>query len=225
MNSELQHQLDRLVDRELSADEMSELLKTVEANNAWKQCALTLIESAELRSALKEMMGDQPPIPVPARRSGSRLLTLTVAVCLAGIAFVAGRHSQQSEPQMVQTQPSVDTPDSRLPQPDPQEPSRPTESIPNAQPIPSTGIAVVGFAQVIRTSGVSPRYPVLSGEFSDTDLMELTAIPEHIRRRARSRGIEMERVPRVLTMQLEDGQRLAVPMDALGLRQTTAEVL
>jgi len=218
MNSELQHQLDRLADAELSAEEMSNLLQTIDSEDAWKQCALTLIESAELRRALRQMMGDHPPVVVAARPAYGRTRTLVLAACLATVAFLVGRSS------FVPGQPSVNTPPSIA---DRRPAEQPLEQAPETAPEqpPADGIAVVGFAQVVRTGGVSPRYPVLSGRFTDTDLMQLTAIPEHVRRRARSKGIEMQRVPRVLTMQLEDGQRLAVPMDALGLRQATAEVL
>ena len=234
MNSQLQHRIDRLADNEVSARELTQLLADIEDNNAWKQCALTLIEAAELKNTLRQMVQTSVQT-IPAARAGrSRLTSTVLAVCLLGAAFLAGRGLQpNAEPQLVQ----VNTPTAA-------EPSLPTTPVEQQTPAqdqttvatentsteqspqkPKAGPEVVGFAQVLRQTGVSPRYPVIAGEFSDRELMELTAIPEHIRRRARSNGIEMERLPRVLTVQLADGQRLAVPMDALGLRQTRAEVL
>ncbi|MCR9197911.1 MAG: hypothetical protein NXI04_04670 [Planctomycetaceae bacterium] len=234
MNSQLQHRIDRLADNEVCAQELTQLLADIEHNNAWKQCALTLIEAAELKNTLRQMVQTSTQTTPPAPGGRSRLMSTLLAACLLGAAFVAGRGLKpRAEPQFVQT----DTPTTAEPSlpPAPIEQQTPAEnqttvatnnsSAAKSPRQPKAGPEVVGFAQVLRQTGVSPRYPVIAGEFSDRELMELTTIPEHIRRRARSNGIEMERLPRVLTVQLADGQRLAVPMDALGLRQTRAEVL
>lgn len=243
MNPQLQHRIDRLADNEVSSQELTKLLAEIERENAWKQCALTLIEAAELKKTLRQMMQVQPVTVSGAKPERSRLFSTVIVACLLGIAFLAGRGlTPGSRPQVAVTeQPSTDkdSPISAAPetieQPDPADDDQSAvaageisfepESADRGSEIRKTSPEVVGFAQVLRHSGASPRYPVIAGEFSDRELMELTSIPEHIQRRARSNGIEMERLPRVLTVQLADGQRLAVPMDALGLRQTRAEVL
>lgn len=232
MNSTLQHKIDRLADNEVSAQELTQLLAEIEHNNAWKQCALTLIETAELKNTLRQMVQSRTDTIAPTRSGRGRLTSTVLTACLLGAAFLAGRGLQpNAEPRFVQT----DAPAAAEPSLPPESQQTPTQnqtsvaanniSTEQSPRKPKAGPEVVGFAQVLRQTGVSPRYPVIAGEFSDRELMELTAIPEHIRRRARSNGIEMERLPRVLTVQLADGQRLAVPMDALGLRQTRAEVL
>lgn len=218
--TDLQHRIDRLADHEMSANELTELLTDLEERNEWKRCALTLIESSEVKTTLRLMVGETQPHPVissPAPVSRKYKTPLLIA-CLTAMAFVAGRTStgdaaqkiaSSGEPNIVEQQDLAKKPDA-----------------PTTPPSSTAGpLAIVGYAQVVVQSGVSPRYPVISGDFTERDLLRLTAIPDHVRRQARNRGIEVERVPRVMTVQLSDGQTLAVPMDALGMRQAKVEVL
>ncbi len=106
MNPEqLQHQLDRLADEELSTEQQRELFSLLDRTpGGWRQCALTLLEARCWQRALSHWAQDhlQPPAPTiqrspqplggyPSMRRLEHLAWATVAVALLAVGMAVGR--------------------------------------------------------------------------------------------------------------------------------------
>jgi hypothetical protein len=90
-----------------------------------------------------------------------------------------------------------------------------------------TKLTIVGFAHLHQRQGARPLGPVLPGARLDpNELMNQTpTVPEDFRRRAQNSGLKVRPVRHVMSLQLADGQTLAVPLDSIGLQYVGQSVL
>lgn len=218
----LVREIDRLIDGELSEQEITQLLQRCDADPAaWKALALGFMEAREVSHVLKELI--EAPEPVVSASSpswyGRRLVTLALsAACLACIGFLTGWFA--SKPQPLPRRALATSAISQLPA---LEENAKTD-VPEK---PSDGLAVVGFAQIYNRIGKEPPVPVIAGR--DLDFLALLQqspkVPEHIRRQYKNQGLAIQADRRVMSLELADGQRFAIPLDKLGVRFVGHEVL
>ena len=218
--NELQLQIDRLVDNELTPQQTTELLQQCDAEPAaWKTLALAMLETREVSAVLKELIAEPtvPPRPLMATR---RMTLVLAAVCLAGIGFLAGRFVPDTQRRTEIT--GVGQLDN---QPDNAAPGEEEQAGPTRQG--SKGLEVVGFAQILHRAGREAPVPVIAGPGLDyaAILQQSPKVPEDVLRQYKNRGLAVEANRRVMSLELADGQRFAIPMDKLGLRFVGNEIL
>lgn len=226
----LQSVIDRYVDNELSAEQVTALLHRLDTEpDAWKTCALSLIEALEVRSALREFVNESGS-PPPAQNHGPwqrHLFTVSCATALIIVAFFGGRMS------------STESGGSRnVAEYDESEPKNSAVVAGSSNVVESGGhvskikslpaaMSVVGFAQLHRALGAGPKVPVISGP--ELDFEELVRqpppVPDHVLRQAGNNGLRIESVRHVMALELADGQKLAIPLDSVGVHYVGHSVL
>jgi hypothetical protein len=206
--------IDRLVDGELNDNERSELLLALENEpDGWRRCALAFLEDQAWRSALKSRSstnrttGPVVIAPTVARPSKPWLLRTLMAASIIGAAFAAGfaaggisRGSPQVE--LVKS-----------------EPAKPVERATKAQREP---IREVGWINIVDpSSGESPsqRVPILSGPGVDERWLreKPPTVPDYIRARLERQGYQVEEKRKLVSVTLEDGRRVSIPVDEVAL--------
>ena len=107
----LLQQIDRYIDGELSADELTDMLIRCDSeSNGWETCALALIESRELGSVLHDLVSESE-LSAPVSRVSPRRHYMASLTCVLGLmvaAFVGGRFSvetQAATPDLVEALP------------------------------------------------------------------------------------------------------------------------
>jgi hypothetical protein len=88
--------LDRLVDGELPDGERRELLKTLERQSSWRQCALAFLEAQSWRDALFGYEGEAAEIAPPASASSQDVRERGDAAEPVQLAVTPPRDDQQS---------------------------------------------------------------------------------------------------------------------------------
>lgn len=224
-DKDLQQLIDRLVDGEVESAEHTDVLRRCEERpDGWRMMALSLLEARELSAALRELTAVGPATEITSARAtpGLRLLAVLALACTALVAFSAGRMlpPTQSTQRVADDRSAADVSDPQVQQ---------DESDVNS-PHPgklTEGIAVVGVAQIHHPAGAEPPVPVIGGP--DLDHREILSqpaqIPEQLRRQYRNRGLSIQRTRRVMSLELADGQRFAIPLDKLGVRYVGHEIL
>ena len=209
--------LDRLADGELAAGERAAVLAALEAEpGGWRRCALALLEAHAWRGALQGAphpnAGDAPAADRDARamriaRRGGVATGLAAAFVLAFLTgFIARRGSGDR---------STSETSSRTPYAagTAQAPSAPTATPPPpARPLEDLSAAT--------GSGSRVRLPLLTadaGARSDA-LRQPSALPEYVRRQLERQGYEVDGDRQVLSVALEDGRSVAVPVERLKYR-------
>lgn len=172
-------------------------------------------------------------------RLSVRLRQALLATALLLVAFVAGRTSAglpvatDSSEDVVETSPDAgsevvmdetdrDTVESSTLEQKPAVVEMDSDSVADG-----TKLTVVGFAHLHQRQGARPLGPVLTGARLDpNELMNQTpTVPEDFRRRAQNSGLKVRPVRHVMSLQLADGQTLAVPLDSIGLQYVGQSVL
>ena len=217
----LRTQIDRYIDGDLSADELTTLLCDCESSNgdSWRQCALSLIEAQEIRTALQRLRGnDHVRVARPGGRPGnrSRVLMTVCTLLLVAAAFFSGRLSNGT----------VVSESSSIAGAPVQEPNTT-----GGEPEPASGdvnpVTVVGVARIHRSRGPGAVAPVIAGPEIDLArlLNRLPDVPDDVRRRAGNKGLKVRPVREVMSVELADGQRFAVPLDSIDVRYVGHSVL
>ncbi len=216
-----QQQIDRLIDGELTYDQVSALLRRCEEEpTAWRTMALRFLEAREVKDALKEMVTNAPIAERAQSGFGFSTLCL-VTCCVVAAAFLTGWSvPRRSEPiAITDSNPlePVEPPNEQRKQQSSELPSEPDDK----------QLTVVGVAQIHHRVGAEPPLQVISGPNLDheTLLKQPPRVPEHIERACRNKGLALQSVRRVMSIELADGQRFAIPLDKLGVRYVGQDVL
>lgn len=244
---DIQEQIQRLVDNELNAEQTTALLQHCEQQpTAWRMLALGLLESRELKVVLSEMLGsteDNAPSSIRQQHSGQtgRWVWHGLLACLTVAAFVAGLcipKSQQGNSLITNSEvPNSTVVNSTTVDPTSNHSVASNKVTEVAQgvvdqsesdaDVPQSGLAVVGYAQILHQVGSEPPIPVITGPDLDYSalLTQQRRIPESIARQYRNEGLVVENQRRVMSLQLADGQQFAIPLDQLGVRYVGNELL
>jgi len=204
-----QNKLDRLADGELSREEYSELLTTLDhEEDGWKQCALAFLESQALRRDLRQIVAEPvaqsaSPAQLPARsfHVWHSLQALALAACL-GLAFWLGRGSVRPEDaELAVVQPPVAK----------------IESIPSPQPEPwRQGKLTL----VVNGPNGEPRemeLPVVDGSYVDPRafLSRSATIPPDVVRAIEQSGHKIVRHREFMREPVDAEHEVVVPVDRL----------
>ena len=201
---DLAAQIDRLVDGELDADGRRGLLIRLDREPCgWRRCALAFLEAQAWRESLGPAVAPAE-VPIPARassRRGHATLITRAGLIAAGLlaAFLIGRSTGAM---------------SRPGSPEPRVAHRP-EAAPVPRPRP---VETVGAIEIPGTSGDGAggtSIPILAGPGLDERWLRARprAIPDYVRAQWERRGYQVEQHRELLSVDLEDGRRLAVPVD------------
>lgn len=216
-------QIDRYIDGELSANDLTDLLIRCDSeSNGWETCALALIEAREMGAVLNDLVSEAA-INLPLKAAQPRRNILASVTCVLGLMFVAyfgGRLSvqpQETLPDVVDAGQTIPSDNENLS----------TEANAIATGTSTAPVSVIGVARLHQPYGAGPPVPVISGPELDFTrlLQEPPSIPDHLRRQAGNQGLRIETVRQVMALELSDGQKLAVPLDAVGVQYVGHSVL
>jgi len=199
--------IDRLVDGCLGEAERRELLLRLDDEaEGWRRCALAFLEDQAMRSALALPVAAPKPVPVPTvvpRRRRPALLRLSVAASMIAATFAAGFAAGGASRGRVQPLVAkADPPRVVPPSPDPAE----------------APVREVGWIDVVdANNGESParRVPILSGPGLDERWLrdQPPSVPDYVRAQWERKGYQVEERRRLVSLDLEDGRRVAIPVD------------
>ncbi|WP_435018944.1 hypothetical protein TA3x_000935 [Tundrisphaera sp. TA3] len=204
---ELTLQIDRLVDGELGEAERRALLLRLESDpDGWRRCALAFLEDQAFRSVLG---GPASPIPLVRpvashrrpRRAAILLGRLSLAAGVIAATFAAGFHLGGTE----RGRDPIAMAQAELP-----ESPAPEEEDDDA--IKEVGWALVGG----EAAGGDPGYrvPILAGSGLDEQWLQSrpSTVPDYIRAQWEREGYQVAERRRLMSLNLDDGRKLAIPM-------------
>ena len=202
--------IDRLVDGELDDTERRELLLRLENDpEGWRRCALAFLEDQSWRKALAGLAspssGSEPaeiaPTPPRSGRGWTRRIAIAASMIASTFAagFAAGGISRGTAPVKVAQ-------------------NAPTEAVKPALAAQDRPIKQVGWINLVDGSnGESPtrRVPILSGPgLDDRWLRERPpAVSDYDRAQWERRGYQIDERRRLVSVVLEDGRRVSIPVD------------
>ena len=204
--------LDRLVDGRLDEAERRALLLSLdEERDGWRRCALAFLEDQAWRAALGEAAPvpkviEHPPIAIRHPRPQAR--RLAVAASLLAATFAAGFATGGAS--RVGPQPLVAE-------------RKPTEAIAAAPGRPAEmPIRNVGWFDVVDgTDGESPpgRVPIYEGPGLDEKWLrdQPPSVPDYVRAQWERKGYQVEERRRLVSLDLEDGRRVEIPVDEVNV--------
>ncbi len=206
--------IDRLVDGELDDAERRALLLRLEGDpDGWRRCALAFLEDQTWRKALGGLAGPAsrpepaPVVPTPSPSRPRLARRLAVAATALASTFAAGFSAGGGwrAPIAVEVVRSL--------------PSGPADPAPAVAP---REIKQVGWLDVVDGSaGESPgrRVPILSGPgLDDRWLRERPpSVSDYDRARWERQGYQVDERRRLVSVDLEDGRRVSIPVDEVAV--------
>ena len=207
--------IDRLVVGELADADRRELLIRLEGDpDGWRRCALAFLEDQAWHSAIPGAAAPAPKaVPTPeglpvAPRLRTSIARLSMAASVLAATFAAGLAvggaSRGRGPAEVATPGAIAK----------------NEQVSPPAPGP---IREVGWINLVdRTSGESPpqRVPILSGPGLDDRWLsqQPSSIPEYVRAQWEREGYQVEEHRRLVSVVLDDGRRVSIPVDEVALQ-------
>jgi hypothetical protein len=202
--------LDRLVDGELGNDERAALLAALDAHpGGWRRCALAFLEAQAWQVSLVATATESPATS-PQRPRKLRLARYGAVAAAFVVAFVAGfvtrgapgsraSHAPQDAPYATQSGQTDPAPEA-TPRPAPARPSGPWAA------------ALRGNSRV--------QLPVFeAGNADGADVSrQPSALPEYVRKQLERQGYEVEGDRQLLSVALDDGRSVTVPVERLKYR-------
>lgn len=211
MNEELQRQLDRLVDGELTAHEYSQLVKSLEINpQGWKSCALAFLQAQAFKKDLGAMAQDVAPAKaVVTRRPAASPKSWTTWSALAAslmLMFLLGRGSYGPASWSPPAENRIAT--SPLPQPEPSATSKPSLNNPGKLTL------------VVDEPGSGKRevdIPYYDGADVDpaTVFSQSQGVPLDVQQSLRNMGYDVSLNKHYVPLKHSDGRQFLVPVDRL----------
>lgn len=210
--------IDRLVDGSLDDAGRRALLTQLDGDpEGWRRCALAFLEDQAWRMALTEppspglMVGPSPTSRVP-RRSRLRLpiaASVLAATFAAGLG-VGGAGRGRGPVEVARPGPAMASPTTEERPPDP--------------------VREVGWVDLVdRSSGESPprRLPILSGPGLDERWLrdQPPSVPDYVRAQWERQGYQVEERRRLVSVVLEDGRRVSIPVDEVEVEYVGQEPL
>ncbi|MBX6312376.1 MAG: hypothetical protein IRY99_05570 [Isosphaeraceae bacterium] len=207
--------LDLLVDGELDPERRRDLLLRLESEpDGWRRCALAFLEAQAWREALSVLACEAAPAPprvasrvaLPPRRG------LQLAALVAGLlaAFFLGWAAGGRRPTPAGGG-SGDVGIAQAPEP--------LGSAQSPEPPAADGVQTVATLHLVGEGVASEAVPILAGPGLDERwaLAQPPALPEYVRLQWERRGYRVEQNRRLIAMDLDDGRRLAIPVDEVQL--------
>jgi hypothetical protein len=203
--------LDRLVDGEVGTDERAGVLAALDAQpDSWRRCALAFLEAQAWRACLGTTVTESPAASAPRSRHLRPARYGAVAAAFV-VAFVAGFLTRGGPGGRSTLQHAQDAPFAmQAAQND-----LPATATPRSATARSPGrraAAVRGDSHV--------RLPIF--EAGDADgagvSRQPSALPEYVRKQLERQGYEVEGDRRVLSVALDDGRSVTVPVERLKYR-------
>ena len=210
-NLELGARIDRLVANELDHDDRRALLLQLDAApENWRLCALAFLEDQAWRTALGRSRPQvapivQPPTPTSTRHRGrssttSRFpLAASLFIAVAAGGFLAGIGVVERSSLLAGIMARLNPP------------AASTQRSAEAKPTPG----------VSHSDDRSRTDRLALDEFATTDDRwageRLATIPDYVKAQWERRGFQFEANRRLLGFDLQDGRRVAVPVDAVEL--------
>ena len=201
--------IDRLVDGECTEVDRRALLLLLESEpDGWRRCALAFLEDQALRSALSDSMTSRSAAPlatipaVPKSHPMTRRLALVASLFL--VAFTVGFNLGGS------SRHRGDVPAAE---------SRPIASVKD-NAVSNDVIRAVGWATVEGDGNAVRRVPILAGPGLDEDWLRTqpSAVPEYVRAQWERSGYQVAERRQLISINLEDGRRLAIPMEGVEMQ-------
>jgi hypothetical protein len=204
--------IDRLVAGELTDPERRDLLLKLEADpEGWRRCALAFLEDQTWRSALGSSATIFPqtkPIAPPVigqKRPWLRWAAIAASVLALGFSAgfaVGGKGRGTVEVQTAQ-----------------QEPSKSPISPPT---IETDQVREVGWIDLVDSaSGESPprRVPIVSGPGLDEKWLrdQAPAVSDYVRARWERQGYQVQERRNLVSVLLDDGRQVTIPVDEVAL--------
>jgi hypothetical protein len=210
--------LDRLVDGELAAGERAAVLAALDAEpDGWRRCAVAFLEAQAWRGALRgeshvnavDAAADATVRPIRIARRGGVAAGLAAAFVVAFLAgFLArGSSGNQSTSETPGHAPFA----ARTTQASPS----PTATLPAPPPARPRGLLTESTGAESRV-----RLPLLTAgaDSNSNTLRQPSALPEYVRRQLERQGYQVEGDRQVVSVALEDGRSVAVPVERLKYR-------
>ncbi len=208
--------IDRLVDGDLGEAERRELLLRLEDEpDGWRRCALAFLEDQAWRLAMagavtpaaRPFEAVRTPDPAPGGRPSR--LRYSLAASILAATFAAGFAVRGAARDPRTTPPGRG--DIALQKPD----APPPDGAPGA-------IREVGWIDLVdRSAGESPpqRVPILSGPGLDDEWLrdQPPSVSEYVRAQWERQGYQVEERRRLVSLDLEDGRRVSIPVDEVEL--------
>jgi hypothetical protein len=202
--------IDRLVDGDLTENERRELLLRLENDpEGWRRCALAFLEDQAFRRALagspSASTAREPAMALPSGSPPEKpwLRRVSIAATLLASTFAAGYATGEILKAVTRVEVAKVTP------------GKAVEA--GAWP-PSGEIREVGSFQLVDSSGgESPtrRFPILSGPGLNDQWLrnQPPSVPDYVRARWERQGYQVEERRNLVSVELEDGRRVAIPVD------------
>ena len=211
IETDLLRRIDRLVDNELGETERRELLLELDRRpEAWKLCALAFLENQAWAPAIRSVAalpaGPAPTVlvaPKPPRRPGRWLAAACVMAALFGLGVLSG--TRLGREIVVRPQPASVAP------------------VLVEKEEKSSPLRFAGFVQLVglgEQAGTTIPVPVLAGEQLESRLTQQAGprVSEYVRSVWEREGYELQENRQVVSVGLDDGRRLAIPVDEVKVR-------
>ena len=207
-------EIDRLVDGDLPEDHRRELLLRLEADpEGWRRCALAFLEDQAFRKALAgSSLTATRPEPAGVMRGSPRprnawLRRASIAATVIASTFVAGFAAGGISKGIALVEVAGD---------EPRKPAVVAE-VPRADEIREVGSFRVVDGEGGESSG--RRFPILAGPgLNDRWLRDQPpSVPDYVRARWERQGYQVEERRNLVSVELEDGRRVSIPVDEVAV--------
>ncbi len=225
--SNLELEIDRLVDGDLTDTERSQVLSKLDAYpGVWRQCALAFLEAQSWRESLRALTDSLPPAAprasTPARaRSAANPGLFWIG--FAGIFVVAfslgfGLGLRTLEETGAPRDPlAQDSAASEEETPGPGE--QPVRG-PGVPPAPAGADGPIEWVGVIEDPEMQQVVPIVSGPGLDEEWLRRRPAPlsDYARQQLERHGYRVEQGRRLFSIRMRDGERVTIPIDLVSVQ-------
>ena len=213
--------LDHLVEDELGLIQRKRIIASLDSEpNGWRRCALAFLEKQSWQRSFRQFVADKscddksvlPTKTLNDKRTRSTrnwktLGAMVVVALLAGIGIGRG-WSIASSPIADRVQSPVNKHES-MPG------SNANEALPDAED--SSGFQLVGLATFSDGNNTGRAMPILSGSTLNEESVYRHPMPlsDYEVRKLERKGWKVRQARQVVTVELVDGRRLSIPIDAV----------
>jgi hypothetical protein len=228
--------LDRLVDGELSSEDRRQLLKRLDLQpGGWRACALAFLEAQTWRAAAGSFVDAGSGFAAPPARYGARVkpapnhpslrrLTLAAAVLAAfGVGVILGNR-RGDEGQPLAERPSIHREGAAAIGPMASE-----EDAPSPKPQPDAAdqdMQIVGLVRFGDDAEAQRVVPIVAGPGLDEEWLRAQPqlLPDYARRQLERQGWQVKQGRQLVSVELQDGSQVTIPLDSVRYQFVGREV-